>query len=163
MKMQHYILLVFISIIITLPLQARHKAAVTQGKIKASLIDLLRDRDNLKVERDRLRKENEQIKSVSSSSWLLVNHSGSEARLSVNDSILIKAGPRSVNEALVKTMDPLKTGSRMKLELGSSDSIKLKLKPGVTEFHKTKDGKKLAITIDFLTGTRVWMLLIRPE
>ena len=163
MKIQSYFLILIISTFISLPLHGRHKGAVTQDKVTGSIIDLVRERDNMKEERDKLKMENDLLRSVSSSSWLLVNDSDAEVQLSRDGTVLIEAAAKTVKEDAVKTGSPLKAGDRMKIKLGGSKSIKLKLEPGETKSYKSKSGKSVAVTIDFLTGSRVWMLLVRPE
>ena len=159
MKIQSYLLLLLISTLISVPLHGRGKGAVTQDKVTGSIIDIIRQRDEVTVERDKLKMENELLKTVSSSSWLLVNDSGTEVGLYQGGTLLAKAPANTVKDGVIKTEKPLKVGDRLKLKLGEK-TVKLKLKPGETESHSA-NGKNYKVTIDFLTGSRAWLLLVR--
>ena len=144
-----------------LPLHGRHKGAVTQDKVTGSILTIIRQRDAMKVERDILKMENERLKSLSSSSWILVNNSEHEVRLYHNDAMLIKAPPLTAKEQIVETKKPLKVGDQLKFKLSDSKTVKLTMTPGATQSYKMADGDTFSVTIDFLTGSRVWILLVR--
>lgn len=130
---------------------SRAKQAITKSKVTGSIFDIIDQNTGLEQENARLRARE-------TSQWLVINQTRQPLVLTTEGtSTAMQIAAQSTFETTLESVTAFKPGDTLNLAIPGQGHTQLTLEAGKTTML---DGGK-SVTIDFLSGSGAWLVLIR--